>query len=349
MAPLGVRYNVGAMTRSDVQLMLDVKAGDDASFNLLLQKYRTPLINFLYRMVRDTATAEDLAQEVFLRVYRARKQYSPSAKFTTWLFRIATNLALNSVRDNRHRQMDVSIDAPVEEDEAPLQLPTREMRIDEHMIERDRADFIRQAIASLPEKQRVAVLLHKYEEMDYAEIAKILECSESALKSLLFRAYETLRVQLAPLVVPADGASRRGRTAIMKKCEEVSKQLVAYLDRRANSAERQEVEEHLAACRACHERAEGFRKLWGVLDEVPLVEPSLSFDARIRARIAEEPRPRWFRWLVPQPRLAFSMALLLALSVWMARLAARGESGGDASSRISKRSRIWASWRITTC
>jgi RNA polymerase sigma-70 factor (ECF subfamily) len=196
----GVRYNVGAMTRSDVQLMLDVKAGDDASFNLLLQKYRTPLINFLYRMVRDSATAEDLAQEVFLRVYRARKQYSPSAKFTTWLFRIATNLALNSVRDNRHRQMDVSIDAPVEEDEAPLQLHAREMRIDEHMIERDRAEFIRQAISSLPEKQRVAVLLHKYEEMDYAEIAKILECSESALKSLLFRAYETLRVQLAPLV-----------------------------------------------------------------------------------------------------------------------------------------------------
>ncbi|MFY9802573.1 MAG: zf-HC2 domain-containing protein [Candidatus Acidiferrales bacterium] len=106
----------------------------------------------------------------------------------------------------------------------------------------------------------------------------------------------------------------------MKKCEEVSKQLVAYLDRRANSAERHEVEEHLAACRVCHERAEGFRKLWGVLDEVPLVEPSLSFDARIRARIAEEPRSRWFGWLVPQPRLAFSMALLLALSVWMAKL-----------------------------
>ena len=189
------------MTRSDVQLMLDVKAGDDESFNLLLQKYRTPLVNFLYRMVRDTATAEDLAQEVFLRVYRARKQYSPSAKFTTWLFRIATNLALNSVRDNRHRQMEVSLDAtPVDEDVAPLQLPTREMRIDEHMVERDRADFIRGVISALPEKQRVAVLLHKYEEMDYGEIARIMECSESALKSLLFRAYETLRVQLAPLV-----------------------------------------------------------------------------------------------------------------------------------------------------
>jgi RNA polymerase sigma-70 factor, ECF subfamily len=188
------------MTRSDVQLMLDVKAGDDASFELLLQKYRMPLVNFLFRMVRDSATAEDLAQEVFLRVYRARKEYSPSAKFTTWLFRIATNLALNSVRDNRHRRMEISLDAPLEEDEAPVQVPAREMRIDEHMVERDRADFIRRAVASLPEKQRVAVLLHKYEEMDYGEIARILDCSESALKSLLFRAYENLRVQLAPLV-----------------------------------------------------------------------------------------------------------------------------------------------------
>src|ERR1700733_3111000 len=196
----GVRYNVEAMTRSDVQLMLDVKAGDEASFNLLLQKYRT---------VRNTATAEDLAQEVFLRVYRARKQYSPSAKFTTWLFRIATNLALNSLRDNRYRQMDVSIDTPVEEDVAPLQLPSRELRVDEKMIERDRSEFIRRAIATLPEKQRVAVLLHKYEEMDYGEIAKILECSESALKSLLFRAYETLRVQLAPLV--SESVANRAR------------------------------------------------------------------------------------------------------------------------------------------
>ena len=99
------------MARSDVQLMLDVKEGDDASFELLLHKYRSPLVNFLNRMVRDTATAEDLAQEVFLRVYRARKQYNPSAKFTTWLFRIATNLALNSVRDNRHERMAVSLDS----------------------------------------------------------------------------------------------------------------------------------------------------------------------------------------------------------------------------------------------
>jgi RNA polymerase sigma-70 factor (ECF subfamily) len=200
------------MARTDVQLMLDVKAGDEASFDFLLQKYRSPLVNFLNRMVRDQATAEDLAQEVFLRVYRARKQYTPSAKFTTWLFRIATNLALNSVRDNRRNRMGISIDAPADGDDSPpLELKAREMRIDERMIERDRVEIIRRAIWSLPEKQRAAVLLHKYEEMDYGEIAGILDCSEGALKSMLFRAYETLRMQLAPLVSQTAPVSRSGR------------------------------------------------------------------------------------------------------------------------------------------
>src|SRR5215468_9644808 len=168
------------MTRSDVQLMLDVKAGDQQSFELLLQRYRTPLVNFLYRMVRNREQAEDLAQEVFLRVYRAREDYEPSAKFTTWLFRIATNLALNSLRDHRYQKLEISMDAPIVADA--------------------RKKMIRHAIEKLPEKQRAAVLLHKYQELDYGEISKILQCSESALKSLLFRAYETLRVELAPLV-----------------------------------------------------------------------------------------------------------------------------------------------------
>src|SRR5208283_504869 len=141
----GVRYNVEAMTRSDVELMLDVKAGDEASFNLLLQKYRTPLVNFLYRMVRNTATAEDLAQEVFLRVYRARKEYSPSAKFTTWLFRIATNLALNSVRDNRHRQMEISMDQTVdtgEDDQPAMQVPDRAPTVEQDLVARGRSEMI---------------------------------------------------------------------------------------------------------------------------------------------------------------------------------------------------------------
>ncbi|HEV3374622.1 MAG TPA: sigma-70 family RNA polymerase sigma factor [Candidatus Acidoferrum sp.] len=193
------------MARSDVQLMLDVKAGDEQSFALLLQRYRGPLVNFLYRMVREREEAEDLAQEVFLRVYRARKEYVPSAKFTTWMFRIATNLALNSLRDNRYQRMEVSIDAPVsadaeDGDERTLDVAEKHPNIEQHLIEEARSKMIRHAIEKLPEKQRAAVLLHKYQELDYNEIAKVLECSESALKSLLFRAYETLRVELAPLV-----------------------------------------------------------------------------------------------------------------------------------------------------
>jgi len=201
------------MARSDVQLMLDVKAGDEASFELLLRKYRMPLVNFLYRMVRDRGMAEDLAQEVFLRVYRARAEYAPSAKFTTWMFRIATNLALNSIRDGRHRQQEISMDQQVEfgdEEAAPWEVADRNPGVEHELIQRDRAAFIKRAIAQLPEKQRAAVLLHKYQELDYDEIARILECSESALKSLLFRAYESLRVQLAPLVGHPAAVSESG-------------------------------------------------------------------------------------------------------------------------------------------
>jgi RNA polymerase sigma-70 factor (ECF subfamily) len=191
--------------------MLDVKAGDEQSFELLLRKYRTPLVNFLYRMVRNTAVAEDLAQEVFLRVYRARQEYAPSAKFTTWMFRIATNLALNSVRDNRHRRMELSMDQPVdtgEDEQRPLDVPDRAPSVEQEMVARCRAELILKAIRALPEKQRAAVLLHKYQELDYDEIAGVLECSESALKSLLFRAYETLRVELAPLMSPTMRVNR---------------------------------------------------------------------------------------------------------------------------------------------
>jgi RNA polymerase sigma-70 factor (ECF subfamily) len=191
------------MARSDVQLMLDVKAGDEQSFELLLRRYRTPLVNFLYRMVRDSAVAEDLAQEVFLRVYRARKDYAPSAKFTTWMFRIATNLALNSVRDNRYRQSEISMDQAVsvgDDERRSMEVRDLTPTVEQVLVARSRSEMILRAIDALPAKQRAAVLLHKYQELDYDEIARILECSESALKSLLFRAYETLRIALAPLL-----------------------------------------------------------------------------------------------------------------------------------------------------
>src|SRR2546425_88933 len=159
------------MARSDVQLMMDVKAGDQASFELLLRKYRTPLVSFLHRMVRNSTEAEDLAQEVFLRVYRARKQYAPSAKFTTWLFRIATNLALNALRDGRYRQMEVSLDQPGESgdsEHAAIQLPDGRPGVEQQLVARARAAIIRRAIQAPPENPRAAGLLHKYHEREYA-------------------------------------------------------------------------------------------------------------------------------------------------------------------------------------
>lgn len=180
----------------DSELMLRVRAGDQASFSLLLEKHRTPVIHFLYRMVQNQAVAEELAQEVFLRVYRSRETYEPTAKFTTWLFRIATHLALNWIRDNRNTRNQDSLDEQVL-DGAVRQVADRLPSVEQRMVRESRMAEIRQAIESLPAKQRAAVLMHKYEELEYAQIAKVLECSESAVKSLLFRAYETLRGRLA--------------------------------------------------------------------------------------------------------------------------------------------------------
>jgi anti-sigma factor RsiW len=101
------------------------------------------------------------------------------------------------------------------------------------------------------------------------------------------------------------------------KCEQMEHWLIAYLDERANPAKRREVEAHLAVCGPCQTRAEEFRALWGVLDEVPMEAPTPAFDARLRARIAREPRPSAFGWLLPSPRLAFAASLLLLLSVWI--------------------------------
>src|SRR5260370_40040940 len=147
------------MARSDVQLMLDVKAGDEQSFALLLQRYRTPLVNFLYRMVRNREQAEDLAQEVFIRVYRAREEYVPSAKFTTWLFRIATNLALNSGRDTRHQRMEISLDAPVtgdaeDGDERTLDAAGKDPAIAQHLVEEPRRDMLRDGVYNRAHRQR---------------------------------------------------------------------------------------------------------------------------------------------------------------------------------------------------
>lgn len=194
-----VSKDVGAATAAldyDAELMLRVKEGDGASFGILLEKHRSPVIHFLYRMVQNQAVAEELAQEVFLRVYRSRSTYEPTAKFTTWLFRIATHLALNSLRDGKNERLQERLDEHT--DDLPVrQVPDSKPSVEQAMVYQAKFEEVRRAIAGLPEKQRAAVLMHKYEEMEYSQIAKVLNCSESAVKSLLFRAYESLRARLA--------------------------------------------------------------------------------------------------------------------------------------------------------
>jgi RNA polymerase sigma-70 factor (ECF subfamily) len=182
--------------------MLQVKAGDDSAFEYLVQKYRRPMVNFMFRMAHNNAAAEDLAQEVFLRVYRSRESYEASAKFTTWLYRIATNLAVNHARDTRHERPEntVSLDEPDEENGHTLDLPDRTPSAEEAIVRRERVAAIRQRVQALPERQRIAVVMHKYQQMEYRQIADVLKLSESATKSLLFRAYETLREQLKEFV-----------------------------------------------------------------------------------------------------------------------------------------------------
>ena len=187
---------------SDADVMLRAKAGDETAFAFLVQKYRRPMVSFMYRMSHNAAAAEDLAQEVFLRVYRSRESYEASAKFTTWLYRIATNLAVNHARDTRHERPEnmVSLDEPDEETGLTVDVPDGSATAEETIMKRERMAAIRQRVQALPERQRTAVIMHKYQQMDYRQIADVLKLSESATKSLLFRAYETLRGQLQEFV-----------------------------------------------------------------------------------------------------------------------------------------------------
>jgi RNA polymerase sigma-70 factor (ECF subfamily) len=180
----------------DAQLMLRVREGDDTSFALLLDRHRGPVVHFLYRMVQNQAVSEELAQEVFLRVYRSRQTYEPTAKFTTWLFRIATHVALNSIRDRKKEKGHESLDEEML-DGMERQVADRQPTVEQDMVHEVKLREVRQAIEDLPAKQRAAVMMHKYEGLDYAQIAGVLSCSESAIKSLLFRAYESLRGRLA--------------------------------------------------------------------------------------------------------------------------------------------------------
>ena len=186
----------------DSTVMLELRSGNMAAFDFLVARYRKPIINFMYRMTRNQAVAEELAQEVFLRVYRSRESYRAEARFSTWLYRIATNLGVNHARDNRRERTapttyldEVDSDTGTSPD-LPDSTPGAEARL----LRDERLRQIREIVLALPERQRVAVLMHKYDNMDYRQIGEVLKLSESATKSLLFRAYQTLREKLKDFI-----------------------------------------------------------------------------------------------------------------------------------------------------
>ncbi len=182
----------------DSAIMLELRAGNMAGFDYLLQKYRRPIVNFMYRMVHNQAVAEELAQEVFLRVYRSRETYRAEARFSTWLYRIATNLGVNYARDTRHERTasTVYLDETDPETGTTPDVADTTLSAEECLLRRERFNAIRRHVLALPERQRMAVLMHKYEGMDYKQIGDVLKLSESATKSLLFRAYQSLREKL---------------------------------------------------------------------------------------------------------------------------------------------------------
>lgn len=177
------------------ELMLRVKAGDGASFGILVEMYHPVMVRFLYRKVQNRALAEELAQEVFLRVYRSRATYEPTARFNKWIYQIAARLGSNSRRDRKYERLQDSLDdrdvgKPVR------QVSDRRWSVEDSLVHQVKLDEVRRAVDSLPAKQRAVVQMHKFAEMEYVQIARVLNCSVPAVKSLMFRAHETLRTLL---------------------------------------------------------------------------------------------------------------------------------------------------------
>lgn len=189
---------------ADTALMLRFQAGEAACFDELVGRFQKPLLGFVFRMVRNHAASEEILQEAFLRVYLHRERYRPQARFSTWIYRIASHLALNYVRDHRRDRLADSLDEEPGEDAAPRELADRRLTAEQTMIaasvESARRNRVRDAVSGLPGRQRAAVIMHKYQGLDYDEIAGALDLSASATKSLLFRAYESLRRDLKDLL-----------------------------------------------------------------------------------------------------------------------------------------------------
>jgi RNA polymerase sigma-70 factor (ECF subfamily) len=184
----------------DAVLMLRVKRGDRVAFAELVEKYKQPVMNLVYRTLHDETEAEDLAQVVFLQVYKSAKRYESRAKFSTWLFTIARNLCLNEIRRRSRHPADSLEETHAEHEDQPRQQYEDKGSVPppEQLLHGELAQKIEEALAGLPENQRTAILLCRQEELSYEEIAKILGCSLSATKSLIHRGRETLKAKLKP-------------------------------------------------------------------------------------------------------------------------------------------------------
>jgi RNA polymerase sigma-70 factor (ECF subfamily) len=180
--------------------MLRVKQGDNEAFEALVEKYKQPVMNLVYRTLPDATEAQDVAQHVFLQVFKSAHRYEVSAKFSTWLFTIARNLCLNEIR-RRSRHPADSLDATFSaDDEQPMHQPedVKTFSAPDALLHGELEDKIEAALAELPEKQRTAIALCREEEFSYEEIADVLGCSVSATKSLIHRGRETLKQKLKP-------------------------------------------------------------------------------------------------------------------------------------------------------
>jgi len=184
----------------DAALMLRAKRGDRAAFAELVEKYKQPVMNFVFRSLRDEIEAEDLAQNVFLQVFKSRARYRQTAKFSTWLFTIARNLCLNEIRRrSRHPAESIEEEHAEHEDQPHRQYEDKsQMAPPEQLLQGELARKIEEALAGLPENQRTAILLCRQDELSYEEIAEVLDCSLSATKSLIHRGRETLKEKLKP-------------------------------------------------------------------------------------------------------------------------------------------------------
>ena len=184
----------------DAALMLRVKRGDRAAFAALVDKYKQPVMNFIFRSLRDEIEAEDLAQNVFLQAWKSRGRYKQTAKFSTWLFTIARNLCLNEIRRRSRHPAESIEEAHAEHDDQPRQQYEDKSQIapPEKLLHGELARKIEEALAELPENQRAAILLCRQDELSYEEIAEVLDCSLSATKSLIHRGRETLKEKLKP-------------------------------------------------------------------------------------------------------------------------------------------------------